>query len=362
VGAFLVSTSIPTPETDVAAASSPPVSGVTPTSQAEGVPGEAADRVQREPGPPTTTLADETPTSTLVEEDDGPDGPEDQSPGVQPIVPDPILAAEDVPIIYTSDIKCHRGHPATDPPPDPCEFGLDSAEHVVVLVGDSHAAQWFPALAELSDVLDFRLRVFTKSNCPLVSVTVAAGDPEREYVECDEWNEKLIERLIHEDRPDLVVTSNAYWYTVVDRGEFVAYEGAQNLLAQGLATSWLRLSDAGIPVLPILDTPPPLISGLRVAECVVENRQSPGDCAFDREAAMSANTSQMTASELTGLPLVETTAWICGETLCPAVVDGILVWRDLHHLTATFAEHLAPELGPFVAEALGKAWPLAASS
>ncbi len=31
------------------------------------------------------------------------------------------------------------------------------------------------------------------------------------------------------------------------------------------------------------------------------------------------------------------------------VVDGILIWRDKHHLTATFSRHLAPTLEKVVA-------------
>ena len=37
---------------------------------------------------------------------------------------------------------------------------------------------------------------------------------------------------------------------------------------------------------------------------------------------------------------------ICGPQLCPAVVGNIIVWRDNHHLTASYSLALAPYLAP----------------
>jgi hypothetical protein len=40
-------------------------------------------------------------------------------------------------------------------------------------------------------------------------------------------------------------------------------------------------------------------------------------------------------------------------TTCPAVVSGMIVYRDYHHLTATFAVSLAPELDQALAIVIG---------
>ncbi len=57
---------------------------------------------------------------------------------------------------------------------------------------------------------------------------------------------------------------------------------------------------------------------------------------------LSITPRQVTAAEETNVPLVDLTDWICGPELCPAVVNDLLVWRDTHHLTATYARYLAP--------------------
>jgi hypothetical protein len=52
------------------------------------------------------------------------------------------------------------------------------------------------------------------------------------------------------------------------------------------------------------------------------------------------------AARLSGATLVDLSDVICpGKGKCPAVVDRMVVYRDDHHLTATFAASLAPVLG-----------------
>ncbi|MBK0296601.1 polyprenyl synthetase family protein, partial [Bacillus sp. S34] len=43
--------------------------------------------------------------------------------------------------------------------------------------------------------------------------------------------------------------------------------------------------------------------------------------------------------------LVDLTEYYCTDTVCPAVIGGVLVHRDATHLTNTFAVTLAPYLG-----------------
>ena len=41
---------------------------------------------------------------------------------------------------------------------------------------------------------------------------------------------------------------------------------------------------------------------------------------------------------------VDLTDAICRTTICPAMVDHLIVYRDNNHLTATFAAHIAPRM------------------
>ena len=51
-----------------------------------------------------------------------------------------------------------------------------------------------------------------------------------------------------------------------------------------------------------------------------------------------------------GATMIDLTAVICPYVLCPAVHEGMITYRDAHHLTATFAESLADELAPLLPE------------
>src|SRR4029078_8396374 len=81
----------------------------------------------------------------------------------------PSLATvkDDAAIIYA------HGCPLAQPTVEPkvCLFGDTSSPTPVVLIGDSHAAQWFPPLARLATVEHWQLVSLTKSACTPADVT-----------------------------------------------------------------------------------------------------------------------------------------------------------------------------------------------
>jgi hypothetical protein len=56
-------------------------------------------------------------------------------------------------------------------------------------------------------------------------------------------------------------------------------------------------------------------------------------------------TREVAASKATGAGLINLTSAICpGTGDCPVVINGMIVWRDEHHLTATFSTSLGPAI------------------
>lgn len=90
----------------------------------------------------------------------------------------------DNPRIYADG--CHL-EPADVDVRDECVYGDDGP--LVLLAGDSHAAQWFPALETLAEDRGYRLASLTKSSCPLADFPIELFGKGREYTECLEWNE-----------------------------------------------------------------------------------------------------------------------------------------------------------------------------
>jgi hypothetical protein len=210
----------------------------------------------------------------------------------------------------------------------------------VLLVGDSHAQQWLPAMEVLARDRGWRLRAVTKSACPLVDATVWNGVLRRGYRECDAWREG-IRAFIAAERPALVVVANDHRYELVD-GEGSRLEAGHEAWTAALAAELTAVGEHA-PVVVIADTPR---LGYDPAECLAT---SEGIEACDVERSRMEDTAyaeqERVAAADAGAGLVSATDWICEADDCPLVRGSILVYRDSHHLTATYAARLAERLG-----------------
>ena len=117
----------------------------------------------------------------------------------------------DLPAGY--DDGCHLDFPELDAPE--CVYGDPGSETTVLLLGDSHAQQWLPAVQAIADDRGWRLRAITKSACPMADGTVWNSVLKRGYRECDEWREQALE-LIGAEAPDLVLVAADGRYELVD--------------------------------------------------------------------------------------------------------------------------------------------------
>ncbi len=230
--------------------------------------------------------------------------------------------------------KCSLAISGSKPPI--CFYGPKDATLTVALVGDSHAAHWFPALERLANEGGWRLVPFTKYSCTFVDLRIYSAWLKREYTECEAWRGNVVKAL-RELKPDLVVVTSHRWFPTIVAGD----DGATR---QGEAMARLLRQLPGRIVL-LADTP---ISRYDVPACLSRNLKDVRRCASDRAYAFGAKprARERVAARLTGATLVDLSDVICpGKGTCPAVVDKMIVYRDDHHLTATFAASLAPILG-----------------
>ncbi|MBL3699747.1 acyltransferase family protein [Leucobacter luti] len=258
------------------------------------------------------------------------------APVVGGFTPTAVDARNDNPVVYASG--CHADQGFTEHPG--CTLGNADAETTLALVGDSHAASWVPALQEIAAKNDLRLRVYTKSACGFADVATVAGGDAR-YDACSDWNERVMEQLIAE-QPDLVLTTNSVERKVWDDGPLTMSESVQPF-SDGLRRSWESLNAAGIPVTVIRDVPR---MDIDVPECVSANPGNLAECAVARATAVDAQaTPEINAQRgLSETGLVDLTNWICPAEACAPVIGNVLVWRDGHHLTATYSATLATPL------------------
>lgn len=252
---------------------------------------------------------------------------------VGPFTPLPEEAADDNPGLF--DLGCHQEQSAAEV--DPCVFGDAESDYVVVLVGDSHAAQWLPALAPLAESHGWRLETYSKSSCPLNGVGLSIDGVF--YEECYQWGQKVLESLSERSDVDHAIVS-ASRYAVPEEVPDGIPAGE---LEEGYAQIWGQLSQSGLPMTVILDTPR---TNIDVPECVAEHRDQLSLCAVGRDEALSASghpqlKKAAASSELTTIDMTDS---ICPAQKCMPVIGSVLVYRDSNHITATYAETLSPHL------------------
>jgi peptidoglycan/LPS O-acetylase OafA/YrhL len=225
--------------------------------------------------------------------------------------------------------------------PRDCVYGDPKGSFTVALVGDSHAAQWFPALEGVAEARGWRILTFVKVACPFVDMPVRNLALKREYRECAAFNDATIERL-RAAPPDLTLVSQSRFaiHPVQNRDTTVAAQGAA--LARMLEQ---------IPghVAVIVDTPD---GGRDVPACLSRHVADVRICAVAQPVAFARHLGaiERAATKSTGDDLINLTARICRADPCPVVVDGMIVFRDLRHLTATFSRSLAGDLDRELAE------------
>ena len=244
---------------------------------------------------------------------------------------------------------CHLDLEETRSPE--CVYGNPSSETTVVLFGDSHAMQWFPALNELAKERDWRLLGFSKSACPPAKVRVYSTGLRREYRECEEWRERTLGRIVREEEPSLVVTSMLNRYRAREGGKGLPRDASNEAMVDGYASTLKTLRSAGAPVAVIEDVPRP---DKDVPECVSQSLDRLQDCAFPRGKALEGpRINVLAAEEVEGTSLIDPTPMVCPGETCPAVIGDALVYRNGAHLTRTYVNTLTPWLGEQLPEPAG---------
>ncbi|MCD5309972.1 acyltransferase family protein [Kineosporia babensis] len=246
-------------------------------------------------------------------------------------------ASQDLPPVYYNG--CHRELDGVTAPKSCEAFGDAKGKKQVVLIGDSHAAQWWPAMDQIAQERKWRLASFTKSACTAADVTIYLELVKRNYNECIEWRKNMIAR-IQQLKPALVVMSaNA------DGGEALNGEGSQD---ERWVEGWRRSAEAiqksGAKVVYLDDSAWPAVN---VPECLSTKPTEISECAAtERQATTAPERRQMIKDMFQdiGGTVVDPMPWFCASKGCPAVVGNVLVYHDDSHVTQAYTRTLAPIL------------------
>ena len=203
-----------------------------------------------------------------------------------------------------------------------CTYGVKNSKRVIVLYGDSHAAQWFPTLEKIALEKGYKLISLTKSACPSVD-SPREDQGAFKNVHCEKWRENSIAR-IHAIKPDAVIVSSFQYFTppsgFPSRSQW--WNDGQRRLLNDLKGSSPRL-------IYISDTPRPL-------------RDIP-NCLASRDSHSCDSTEKTPNVIIDGFIKIDPTSWLC-TSFCPAIKDGYVAYRDASHISVAAALALKPEL------------------
>jgi peptidoglycan/LPS O-acetylase OafA/YrhL len=203
-----------------------------------------------------------------------------------------------------------------------CIYGDKTSKKTIVLYGDSHAAQWFPALERLANDRAYKLVSLTKSACPSVDVP-RADQGAYKNIHCEKWRDYAIDR-IRQLRPEAVIMSS-FQYFNPPKG----YPSENKWWKEGqvrLLNSLRGLSDH---LIYISDTPRPL-------------RDIP-NCLASRDLKSCNTTEETPVKIIDGFQKIDPNPWLCAQQ-CPAIQDGYVVYRDASHISVVAALALKPKL------------------
>lgn len=257
------------------------------------------------------------------------------APPVEEFVPALTNVRDDIADAYWNG--CHVKKRSTEL--KPCLFGPPDAEFHVLLAGDSHAANWIPAFEELARTRGWRVETHTKSSCPLLvaRVELRIRNEVTPYDACYRWGRRLL-RHIQKTKPDVVVLAQSSGATLVEPGVPIEVP---------IVETWRRILKSGVRVVAMADTPRHPVDPV---ECI---ERDPA-CASDRHSVMRDNRFVAASRIEPRVATIDMNDMLCTQTQCPMVIGNVIVWRDKHHLTATYARDLAPHLGDRLIEAVGR--------
>jgi peptidoglycan/LPS O-acetylase OafA/YrhL len=229
----------------------------------------------------------------------------------------------------------------TDAAVHPCVYGDTSSSRSIVLFGDSHALQWFPAIDNLANQQHDALVVMTKATCPPINITVYSPDLGRTYTECNEWRTAELQRMTTL-RPAVVILGFSREYGIAD--DHVVVDGPAWL--SGLTDMITTIEqNSGARVVLMGDDPYPQQS---VPDCLSQHLDDTPTCSIPKHYPFynpSGIPQEKAVAAATGAGYVDTDPWFCIASTCTVIVGNMLVYRDDNHITATYASWLTPVIG-----------------
>ncbi|HHV22128.1 MAG TPA: acyltransferase [Propionibacterium sp.] len=210
------------------------------------------------------------------------------------------------------------------PPESECsEIRPQGPPHkTVVIMGDSHANQWNPLMADLANREQWHLLVIIKPGCRFTLENTASSE------ECIEYSRAMTDYLL-EIQPDFV-------FTVGTR----AQADGPELPVESYADAARPLTEAGIRIVNMRDNPR---FSFKMPECVQRYGAAHPRCLRPVEEKLAPVSPQLALETDPGMLTMDLTDFICPAGWCSPVIGNVYVYMDDNHLSRTYIHTLKAE-------------------
>lgn len=203
-----------------------------------------------------------------------------------------------------------------------CRLGDPSSRRSIVVMGDSHAYMWLPALIEMARHDHWAIVPLLRLGCTPGKWTTSLGGEG-----CHEWYQWAI-REITRLRPRVTLLGGS-----IDERQ----TPAQRAAIEGVVAGARALTSLGRVV--VIGDP----EGLD---------QNPVDCVLSRGASLATCTTTWPPQSLAaydevarrvtsaGSGFLRTRGFVCFERSCPAVIGHTIAWADNNHLSWAYSAEL----------------------
>jgi hypothetical protein len=213
--------------------------------------------------------------------------------------------------------------------PLPCLYTYNAEFPTIFLVGDSHAAQWVPAIESMDDSYMINFRFLTKSGCPFVLLKLNS--------DCSQWVSNVLQEII-KNKPTLVILSNLTNGKYLNFYEDRAYSNLWMSNIEPLLQEFSKLTK----ILIIEDTP---YSSFDTSNCLLSHSQ--GDCGFRFEESYLTSRIRSYAFKNEFLYLSFNDR-LCFNSVCKSGDQKINYYRDENHLSVSLSKRFGPELNNYL--------------
>lgn len=243
------------------------------------------------------------------------------------IVPAPVSAGKDAP---REREKC-TGNPS-ETIPFSCSYKTAATPSFrAVILGDSHALQVATPVADLVTSAGGQLDTYLRVQCPFFVKTPTTLTGNQGRLNCATWNKNLQKKLETGQRYDYIFVAAFAGSNIV---------GSEQESVANYTETLKFLTTISNNVIVLHDLP----MGRDAVLCLQRNAEKGPKCGTSQNEAQLPDRLFQASKNIGSVNSIDLSNTLCRQGYCPAVLGGVLPYRDTDHITATFARTLLTPL------------------